>query len=77
MKKIIDLFLTVSLIFSSCKKEEDKVVTPTDIRDQLMGEFTGAGTITVTNLSDNVSQSDANLGIFICEKCNKLQVIEK
>ena len=31
MKKIIYLFLTVSLIFSSCKKEEDEVVTPTVI----------------------------------------------
>ena len=29
MRKIIYLFLTVSLIFSSCKKEEDEVVTPT------------------------------------------------
>ena len=74
MKKIIDLFLTVSLIFSSCKKEEDEVVTPTDIRDQLMGEFTGAGTITVTNLSDNVSQSDATLGTFICEKFGSSQI---
>jgi len=31
MKKILYLFLTVSLIFSSCKKEEDEVVTPTVI----------------------------------------------
>jgi len=31
MKKIIYFFLTVSLIFSSCKKEEDEVVTPTVI----------------------------------------------
>ena len=31
MKKIIYLFLIVSLIFSSCKKEEDEVVTPTVI----------------------------------------------
>ena len=71
MKKILYLFLTVSLIFSSCKKEEDGVV---DIRDQLTGEFTGAGTITVTNLSDNVSQSDATLGTFICEKFGSSQI---
>jgi len=31
MKKILYLFLTVSLIFSSCKKEDDVVVTPTVI----------------------------------------------
>ena len=31
MKKILYLFLTVSLIFSSCKKEKDEVVTPTVI----------------------------------------------
>ena len=28
MKKIIYLFLTVSLIFSSCKKEKDEAITP-------------------------------------------------
>ena len=74
MKKILYLFLTVSLIFSSCKKEEDEVVTPTDIRDQLLGEFTGAGTITFTNLSDNVSQSAADLGTFRCEKFGSSQI---
>ena len=74
MKKILYLFLTVSLIFSSCKKEEDAVVTPTDIRDQLLGEFTGAGTITATNLSDNVSVSAADLGTFRCEKFGSSQI---
>mgnify|MGYP007026196289 CR=1 FL=1 len=31
MKKLLYLFLVLPLIFSSCKKEEDEVVTPTVI----------------------------------------------
>jgi hypothetical protein len=76
MKKILYLFLTVALIFSSCSKDDDTVaiVADLDIRDQLMGGFTGAGTITVTNLSDGVISPGANLGTFKCEKLGSSQI---
>ena len=52
MKKIIYLFLTVSLIFSSCKKEEDEVVTPTVI--------SGCTDSQATNYSSNATNDDSS-----------------
>ena len=68
MKKILYLFLTVSLIFSSCKKEEDEVVTPTDIRDQLVGEYSGAATGILTNLNSMATENLVGLVTWRCEK---------
>jgi len=50
MKKILYLFLTVSLIFSSCKKEEDEVVTPTVI--------SGCTDSDATNYNANATNDD-------------------
>jgi len=52
MKKILYLFLTVSLIFSSCKKEEDDVVTPTVI--------SGCMDANATNYNANATNDDAS-----------------
>ena len=52
MKKILYLFLTVSLIFSSCKKEEDEVVTPTAIN--------GCTDSQATNYNANATNDDAS-----------------
>ena len=52
MKKILYLFLTVSLIFSSCKKEEDEVVTPTVI--------SGCTDSDATNYNANATQDDSS-----------------
>jgi hypothetical protein len=52
MKKILYLFLTVSLIFSSCKKEEDEVVTPTVV--------SGCTDSDATNYSSNATSDDGS-----------------
>ena len=50
MKKILYLFLTVSLIFSSCKKEEDEVVTA----------ISGCNDSQATNYNANATNDDAS-----------------
>ena len=121
MKKILYLFLTVSLIFSSCSKEKDNVTSingctnatacnynsnatmddgscdlpngcgnplyveydaavtcsdntacitllSIDIRDQLVGEYSGAATMTLTDLSSMDPTDGSSLVTFRCEK---------
>ena len=57
MKKIIYFFLTVSLIFSSCKKEEDEVVTPTVIN--------GCTDSDATNYSASATNDDGSCTYYI------------
>ena len=59
MKKILYLFLTVSLIFSSCTKEEDEVVTPTVI--------TGCMDNTADNYNSNATTEANNSCNFSAE----------
>jgi len=52
MKKLLYLFLTVSLIFSSCKKDDDEVVTPTVI--------SGCTDSDATNYNASATQDDGS-----------------
>ena len=54
MKKILYLFLTVSLIFSSCKKEEDEpvvIIPPATINYTISGDVWASQSVTVDGQS--------------------------
>jgi len=61
MKKILYLFLTVSLIFSACNKEDEVVAV--DIRTQMVGNYTGVIVLTTTDLSTGSTTTDSDAGI--------------
>ena len=80
MKKIIYLFLTASLIFSSCSKEENatssfvpSISTSTDIRDQLVGVYSGAVTGMVTSLVCGAEEI-VGLVTWRCEKSDSSNI---
>jgi hypothetical protein len=68
MKNLICILMFSPIIFFTSCSKEDNSNNISDIRDQMTGEYNGAGTMVVTNLDDQSTSSAATIGSFACEK---------